>query len=64
MCATFRALNFFERFCVFCRSLITRVARLGKTIKRIANFMMDHPTDAKSSSETCVAGVRSAEVWR
>ncbi len=23
---------------------------------------MDHPTDDKSSSETCVAGVRSAEV--
>jgi hypothetical protein len=46
------------------RAQANEITRSAPIRRRIANFMMDHPTDAKSSSETCVAGVRSAEVWR
>jgi DDE family transposase len=47
-----------------CPRNINEITRSPPIRRRIASFMMDHPTDDKSSSETCVAGVRSAEVWR
>jgi hypothetical protein len=47
-----------------CPRNINEITRSAPIRRRIASFMMDHPTDDKSSSETCVAGVRSAEVWR
>ena len=47
-----------------CPRNINEITRSAPIRRRIASFMMDHPTDDKSSSETCVAGVRSAQVWR